>query len=70
MGLEKDQYHELRELFRHHIESFDYFIDAGLDTVIKSIRPIEIRDSASGQKIRNILFYCLSFVFCCCFVLL
>ncbi|KAG0484510.1 hypothetical protein HPP92_008589 [Vanilla planifolia] len=43
MGLKKnDSYATLQELVRHHVESFDYFIDEGLEKAIMAIRPIEI----------------------------
>ncbi|KAG4943860.1 hypothetical protein JHK85_048506 [Glycine max] len=32
----------LRELFKHHIESFDYMADAGLETMLRHIKPIEL----------------------------
>uniref|UniRef100_A0A0E0BC71 DNA-directed RNA polymerase n=1 Tax=Oryza glumipatula TaxID=40148 RepID=A0A0E0BC71_9ORYZ len=38
----EDQYAALRELYRPHIDSFDYFIDEGLDKMLQSIRPVEI----------------------------
>uniref|UniRef100_A0A0D9XL29 DNA-directed RNA polymerase n=1 Tax=Leersia perrieri TaxID=77586 RepID=A0A0D9XL29_9ORYZ len=37
-----DQYAALRELYRPHIDSFDYFVDEGLDRMLLSIRPLEI----------------------------
>ncbi|OMO51312.1 hypothetical protein CCACVL1_29865 [Corchorus capsularis] len=30
---------ELKQLFRHHIESFDYLIDEGLDLMLKHVKP-------------------------------
>uniref|UniRef100_J3N3Q7 DNA-directed RNA polymerase subunit beta n=1 Tax=Oryza brachyantha TaxID=4533 RepID=J3N3Q7_ORYBR len=38
-SVKADQYAALRELFRPHIDSFDYFIDEGLDKMLLSIRP-------------------------------
>lgn len=52
---EEKDYESLRELFKHHIESFDYMIDKGLDTMFSNIKPIEIVDSDSATKLRNIL---------------
>lgn len=52
---EKD-YRELEDLFRHHIESFDYMVEHGLETMLLNIKPIEVTDSSSDQKLRNILF--------------
>lgn len=47
----------LRELFKHHIESFDYMVDAGLDTMLGHIKPVEIFDDFTSTKLRNILFF-------------
>ncbi|KAK6804123.1 hypothetical protein RDI58_001907 [Solanum bulbocastanum] len=49
---EKD-YSALKELFSHHIESFDYMVDNGLETMLLNIKPIEIVDSFSSLKLRN-----------------
>jgi hypothetical protein len=48
-------YSALRELFRPHVESFDYFLDKGLDEMIESIRPMVIRDPNSSNTLKNIL---------------
>ena len=48
-------YSALRELFRPHVESFDYFLDKGLDEMIQSIRPMVIRDRNSNNTLKNIL---------------
>ncbi|RZB81784.1 DNA-directed RNA polymerase I subunit 2-like isoform X3 [Glycine soja] len=42
----------LRELFKHHIESFDYMVDAGLDTMLGHIKPVEIFDDFTSTKLR------------------
>ncbi|ONM05443.1 DNA-directed RNA polymerase I subunit 2 [Zea mays] len=44
-------YSALRELFRPHVESFDYFLDKGLDEMIESIRPMcrQARISYHGE---------------------
>ncbi|VFQ91511.1 unnamed protein product [Cuscuta campestris] len=52
---EKD-YSLFSELFTHHIESFDYMIDQGLETMLMAIKPVEVSHQASGSKLRNILF--------------
>ena len=52
---------ELKELFRHHIESFDYMIDEGLELMLKLVKPVQIFDSFSNKTLRNILFF---FVIC------
>jgi DNA-directed RNA polymerase I subunit RPA2 len=63
-------YSALRELFRPHVESFDYFLDKGLDEMIESIRPMVIRDPNSNSTLKNILHASNSgFFFCvqlCC----
>lgn len=48
-------YSALRELFRPHVESFDYFLDKGLDEMIESIRPMVIRDPNSNSTLKIIL---------------
>ncbi|XP_072962703.1 DNA-directed RNA polymerase I subunit 2 [Typha angustifolia] len=48
----KPDYEALRDLFRPHIESFDYFLDEGLEKAILSIRPAEISDPSTGSKLR------------------
>ncbi|EXC31692.1 putative DNA-directed RNA polymerase I subunit RPA2 [Morus notabilis] len=40
-----DSLEELRELFRHQIESFDHLIDAGLETLLLGIKPIQCRQA-------------------------
>ena len=49
-------YDALRELFKPHIESFDYMVTAGLDIMFKHIKPVEIYDPFTKKKLRNILF--------------
>lgn len=53
----------LRELFKAHIESFDYFIDAGLETALHNITPVEVTDPSRGTKLRNILSFRLPWVY-------
>ncbi|KAJ8491401.1 hypothetical protein OPV22_013122 [Ensete ventricosum] len=48
----KSDFQALQELFRPHIESFDYFLDEGLEKAFLSIRPIEISDPHAGIKLR------------------
>ncbi|XP_019055826.1 PREDICTED: DNA-directed RNA polymerase I subunit 2 [Nelumbo nucifera] len=55
MGAGKDTKHDyesLRELFKPHIDSFDYFVDAGLETMLMHIKPVEIVDSFTKTKLR------------------
>lgn len=61
---EKD-YTALKELFSHHIESFDHMVDNGLETMLLNIKPIEIVDSFSTLKLRNILFLWRGFILAC-----
>ena len=58
-------YSALRELFRPHVESFDYFLDKGLDEMIQSIRPMVIRDRNSNNTLKNILHASNSLFVCC-----
>ncbi|KAJ9565718.1 hypothetical protein OSB04_001684 [Centaurea solstitialis] len=54
-------YEPLRELFSHHIHSFDHLVEYGLEKALMNIKPIEVVDSNSKLKLRNIL---LHVVFC------
>ncbi|KAH1217440.1 DNA-directed RNA polymerase I subunit 2 [Glycine max] len=47
----------LRELFKHHIESFDYMVDAGLDTMLGHIKPCrQAKISYSGKITIDVCF--------------
>ncbi|VVA32071.1 PREDICTED: DNA-directed RNA polymerase [Prunus dulcis] len=48
---ESEDYAAVRELFRHHIESFDHFVTAGLETMLNKIKPIEVVDSSTGTSL-------------------
>ncbi|GMH19290.1 hypothetical protein Nepgr_021131 [Nepenthes gracilis] len=48
-------YKELKDLFQHHIESYDHLIESGLETIMNVIKPVEINDPFSKIKLRNIL---------------
>ncbi|PKI68717.1 hypothetical protein CRG98_010774, partial [Punica granatum] len=37
-----EDYEELRELFRHHIESFDHTVESGLETMFLGIKPVVV----------------------------
>jgi len=54
-GAKEGDYAALRELFRPHVESFDYFLDAGLEKMLAEIRPAEIKDPNSSTILKNIL---------------
>ncbi|KAK6233604.1 hypothetical protein QUC31_006010 [Theobroma cacao] len=47
-----EELEELKELFKHHIESFDYMIDEGLDLMLKRVKPVQIFDSSSNKTLR------------------
>ncbi|XP_024031416.1 DNA-directed RNA polymerase I subunit 2 [Morus notabilis] len=47
-----DSLEELRELFRHQIESFDHLIDAGLETLLLGIKPIQVHDPSTNKTLR------------------
>lgn len=42
----------LRELFKPHIESFDYFIESGLEDMLLHIKPAQLIHPQSGTKLR------------------
>ncbi|XP_074576381.1 DNA-directed RNA polymerase I subunit 2-like [Curcuma longa] len=48
----KPDYEPLRDLFRPHVESFDYFLDEGLEKIFLAIRAVEIVDRTTGVKLR------------------
>lgn len=47
---EKD-YSALEELFRHHIESFDYMTEQGIITMLQEIKPIRVSHASSNHKL-------------------
>ncbi|KAF7139126.1 hypothetical protein RHSIM_Rhsim07G0068800 [Rhododendron simsii] len=50
----------LRELFKHHIESFDHMLEYGIETMFTTIKPVEIIDPLTNKSLRNILFFTYS----------
>lgn len=52
MSTPKPDFEALRELFRPHIDSYDYFLVEGLEKALLSIRPAEISDPSTGTKLR------------------
>ncbi|EPS62433.1 hypothetical protein M569_12357, partial [Genlisea aurea] len=55
---EKD-YGALRDIFKHHIDSFDYMIDRGLEKMVEKIQPVECRQaklSYSGKFTLDVIF--------------
>lgn len=53
----------LRELVRHHIESFDYMLDEGLSEMFDHVKPVIVHDSFTNKRLKNILFFSLEFLF-------
>uniref|UniRef100_A0A1D1YVP6 DNA-directed RNA polymerase subunit beta n=1 Tax=Anthurium amnicola TaxID=1678845 RepID=A0A1D1YVP6_9ARAE len=51
-GKAEADFEALRELFKPHVDSFDYFLDAGLETALLNIRPVEVVQSSNGTKLR------------------
>lgn len=51
----------LRELFRHHIESFDYLVTAGLGIMLRDIKPVQVHNPLTKETLRNILSFILQF---------
>lgn len=51
----------LRELFKPHIESFNYMVDQGLQIMFQHIKPVEVIDPFTNRKLRNILFFIFLF---------
>ncbi|KAL3820061.1 hypothetical protein ACJIZ3_005966 [Penstemon smallii] len=50
---EKKDYKELQDLVKHHIDSFHYMVDHGLNLMLSKIKPVEVFNSTS--RLRNIL---------------
>lgn len=42
----------LRELFRHHIESFDYLVTAGLGIMLRDIKPVQVLHPLTKETLR------------------
>lgn len=53
----KADYEALKQLFQPHIESFNYFIDEGMEKAATSVRAIEI--SQNNTNLRNILSFAI-----------
>ncbi|KAA8537345.1 hypothetical protein F0562_026968 [Nyssa sinensis] len=49
---ETPDYESLRELIRHHIESFDHMVEYGLENLLMNVKPVEVYDSFSKTKLR------------------
>ncbi|KAL9459147.1 hypothetical protein AB3S75_002522 [Citrus x aurantiifolia] len=42
----------LRELVRHHIESFDYMLDEGLSEMFDHVKPVIVHDSFTNKRLK------------------
>ncbi|KAL1540302.1 DNA-directed RNA polymerase I subunit RPA2 [Salvia divinorum] len=49
---EEKDYEALREIFRHHIDSFDHMIEHGLEAMMQNVKPVEVFDPATKLKLR------------------
>lgn len=45
----------LLDLTKPHVDSFDYFVERGLEAAIRHLQPIELKQPVSGTTLRNIL---------------
>jgi hypothetical protein len=43
------------ELTRPHVDSFDYFVERGLEMATRGLHPVEVTHPVSGVTLRNIL---------------
>ncbi|EFH69848.1 hypothetical protein ARALYDRAFT_313639 [Arabidopsis lyrata subsp. lyrata] len=48
---------ELHNLVTHHIESFDYMTQKGLDVMFNRIKPVSVYDPNTENELSNILFF-------------
>jgi len=55
-SLDNLNFDALKVLFKPHIESFDHLIEAGLETIFKSIK-LAVVHPTTFQKLINILFF-------------
>lgn len=58
-----EDFKELHNLVTHHIESFDYMTDKGLDVMFNRIKPVTVYDSDSQNSLSNILFFLLCTIY-------
>jgi DNA-directed RNA polymerase I subunit RPA2 len=45
----------LMELTRPHVDSFDYFVERGLEMATRGLQQVEVTHPVSGVTLRNIL---------------
>lgn len=55
-SLDNLNFDALKVLFKPHIESFDHLIEAGMETIFKSIKLVVVHPT-TFQKLINILFF-------------
>ncbi|GER39393.1 DNA-directed RNA polymerase [Striga asiatica] len=46
LAQEKD-YEALREIFKHHIDSFDHMVEHGIENILLNINPVEVKERSS-----------------------
>lgn len=46
---------ELVELVRHHVESYDYMVQRGLEVMMDNIKPVKIHHPNTGNTLSHIL---------------
>lgn len=52
-----EDFKELHNLVTHHIQSFDYMKEKGLEVMFNRIQPVSIFDPDTENKLTNILFF-------------
>ncbi|KAL5732556.1 hypothetical protein ACOSQ2_032248 [Xanthoceras sorbifolium] len=55
MARKSEDYEPLRQLVRHHIESFDYMVDEGLNEMFDRVKPVVVHHAFTNKKLKNIL---------------
>lgn len=51
----------LSDLTKPHVESFDYFVERGLEEAVRRLQPVELKHPISGATLRYILFSVVAF---------
>ncbi|XP_065876124.1 DNA-directed RNA polymerase I subunit 2 isoform X2 [Euphorbia lathyris] len=51
-GAAMGDYRALEELTRHHIDSFDYMVERGLEIMMDNIKPVKIHDPSSNTSLK------------------
>lgn len=46
----------LNDLTKPHVESYDYFVERGLEEAVRRLQPMELKHPISGATLRYILF--------------